>query len=118
MKLKKLKSIANNSLRSELWTPQPIGEDPFHWMKPTHEITVDLIKGELSPSMGGDSVERYYKGISEWFHVALQKEGIPLEVIDRAVLLIAPHGKACIIEAQGRIFRSNPPKHKISKLYK
>ena len=51
--------------------------------------------------------ERYYKSIVNWFHEVLPKEGIPIEIIDKAVLKINPSGKECVIEAQGRKFTSS-----------
>lgn len=109
MKLGRLQSIANNAVRDTIWTPEPAGFDPFSFAKPAWEIIVDLITGELSPDMEGDSVEEFYKAMSRWFHQVLEKEGIPLDVIDSAIIRITPDGgKKCIIVAQGRTFESYP----------
>jgi hypothetical protein len=57
--------------------------------------------------MEGDSVEDYYTTMSKWFHEVLVKEGIPLDVIESAIIRITPDGgKTCIIVAQGRTFES------------
>ncbi|MFX1567545.1 MAG: hypothetical protein ACFFCV_04165 [Promethearchaeota archaeon] len=80
--------------------------DPFYHYTPESEIIIDLKEGTFTPDLEGDDVERYYKSIIDWFHEVLPKEGISLEVIDKAVLTINPQGKECIIEAQGRKFRS------------
>ncbi|MFX0009929.1 MAG: hypothetical protein ACFE9R_06420 [Candidatus Hermodarchaeota archaeon] len=79
--------------------------DPFHHYIPEFEIIIDLKAGTFSPDMSGDDVERYYKSIIKWFHEVLPKEGIPLEIIDQAILKINPKGKECIIKAQGKEFR-------------
>ena len=106
MKLIRLRSIANNAIRESLWTPEPIGEDPFYWFAPKEKVVIDLVKGELNPDMKGDSVQKFYKAMSRWFHQALKKEGISIEVIDSAKILVTPKGKECIIIAQGRTFKS------------
>lgn len=108
MKLVRLKSIANNATRDLIRTPEGILLDPFQAWRPLQVIVIDLLKGLLSPDMEGDSFEQYYKAISRWFHGALQKEGIPLEVIESATLTITPEkGKKCVIKAQGRVFESS-----------
>jgi len=80
--------------------------DPFYHYIPEIEIELNLITGELIPDMEGDDVENYYKGIFEWFHEVLPKEGIPLDLIDKAILKITPNGKGSIIQAQGREFKA------------
>ncbi|MGY5877250.1 MAG: hypothetical protein RTU30_15970 [Candidatus Thorarchaeota archaeon] len=68
---------------------------------------VDLVKGTVTPDMEGDSVEEYYTTMSRWFHDVLEKEGIPIEVIESATITITPTGgKTCVIIAQGRTFES------------
>jgi hypothetical protein len=85
----------------------PYQIDPPFFHKPPETITVDLVKGTLSPDMEGDSVERFYMAITEWFHAVLKKEGIPLEVIESATITISPEEwKKCVIVAQGRTFES------------
>ncbi len=106
MKLNRLKSIVNQTIRESSGDSQGYMVDPFFYHTPEFEIIIDLKTGTFSPDLGGDDVERYYKSIIEWFHKVLQKEGIPLEVIDQAVLKINPKGKECIIKAQGREFSS------------
>lgn len=80
--------------------------DPFEHYTPEFEIEVDLITGKLTPDMEGDDVERYYTAISKWFREVLRKEGIPIEVIDKAIIKLSPKEKICIIQAQGREFTS------------
>lgn len=106
MKLIRLKSIANNAIRSSIWTPEPMGIDPFHRFRPRETIVVDLISGDIKPERQGDDVERFYKAMSKWFHRALKKEKIPLSVIESAKITISPSGKKCIITAQGKEFES------------
>jgi hypothetical protein len=106
MKLIRLKSIAYNALRTETGTSTGYMEDPFYHITPKREILVDLISGTLTPNMQNDDVEKYYKAISKWFHEVLPKEGIPIEVIEKAIIIISPKGKKCIIKAQGREFTS------------
>lgn len=107
MKLNRLKSIANNALRDTIWTPEPAGSDPFSFIDAPEVIVVDLVSGTLTPDMEGDSVEDYYKTMSRWFHEALKKENIPLEVIESATITITPgKGKKCVIVAQGRSFEA------------
>ncbi len=67
---------------------------------------IDLKSGTFTPELEGDDVERYYKSIIDWFHKVPPKEGISIEIIDKAILKISPQGKECIIEAQGRKFTS------------
>ena len=81
--------------------------DPFYHATPDREYVIDLLTGTITPDMKGDDVEKYYKGISKWFHEVLPKVGIPIDVIDKAIIVITPDGKECIIQAQGREFRSN-----------
>lgn len=106
MKLIRLKSVAYNALRTEIASSTGYMEDPFYHITPTREIIVDLISGNLTPTMQNDDVEKYYKAISKWFHEVLPKEGIPIEVIEKAIIIISPKGKKCIIQAQGRKFTS------------
>ena len=106
MKLIRLKSVVFNALRTETGSSKGYIIDPFYYTTPTKEIIVDLISGTLTPNMQGDDVENYYKAISEWFHKVLAKEGIPIEVIEKAIIIISPKGKKCIIEAQGKEFTS------------
>ncbi|MFW9873315.1 MAG: hypothetical protein ACFFG0_09450 [Candidatus Thorarchaeota archaeon] len=80
--------------------------DPFYHYTPEQEILIDLKAGTFMPDLEEDDVERYYKSIIDWFHNVLPKEGIPIEIIDKAILKINPQGKECIIEAQGRKFTS------------
>ena len=111
MKLIRLRSIANNAVRESIWTPEAVGLDPFYWVTPKEKIIINLVTGKLTPDMEGDSVEKFYKGMSKWFHQAIGKEGIPLEVIESAEIIISPEGKKCIIKANGKIFESFPEKN-------
>lgn len=107
MKLRRLQSVANNAVRSSIWSHQPPGFDPLAFHAPPFEIVVDLLRGTLMPDMEGDSVEQYYTTMSRWFHDVLKKEEIPLEAIDSASITITPDGgKICVIIAQGRTFES------------
>ena len=106
MKLSRLKSVANECVRSSIMREGKYLIDPFYHYTPEIEIDLDLITGEFTPNMEEDNVENYYKEIYEWFHEVLPKEGIPLEVIDKAILKISPSGKECIIIAQGREFKA------------
>ena len=106
VKLSRLQSVANNATRGEIWT-HGRGFDPFKFHDAPFEIVVDLVSGILTPDMEGDSVEEYYTAMSRWFHDVLKKEGIPLDVIESATILITPGGgKTCMIVAQGRTFES------------
>jgi hypothetical protein len=109
MKLKKLKSVAYNAVRTSTGDEKGYMLDPFEHYTPEFEIVVDLITGKLSPDMGGDAVERYYTAISKWFREVLPKEGIPIEIIDKAIIKLTPKEKICIIKAQGREFTANVP---------
>ena len=107
LKLSRLQSVANNAVRYSIMSHGPYQIDPLYYHSPPETITVDLVKGALSPDMEGDSVERFYMAITEWFHDVLKKEGIPLEVIDSATITISPDAsKRCVIVAQGRTFES------------
>ena len=106
MKLNRLKSVVNQVIRESAGDSQGYMVDPFYHYTPEHEIIIDLKKGTFTPELEGDDVERYYKSIVDWFHEVLPKEGIPMEVIDIAILKINSKGKECIIEAQGRKFTS------------
>jgi len=48
------------------------------------------IRGELKPEFESDDVEKYYKAMSRWFHQVLEREGIPLDVIKSAKIIITP----------------------------
>jgi len=106
IKLKKLKSVAFNALRQSIAWKGKYRIDPFEHYTPEEEIILDLITGEFSPERDGDDVEEYYSQIYEWFHDVLPREGITLDVIDKAILKINPKGKECIITSQGREFRA------------
>ncbi len=106
MKLIRLRSVANNAVRSSIWTPEAIGYSPFEHIRPKETIIVDLLRGELKPDFQGDDVENYYKAMSKWFHQALEKEGIPLDVIESAKIIITPEYTQCTIIANGRAFES------------
>lgn len=106
MKLSKLKSVAYNAIRTSVGDEKGYMLDPFEHYTPEFEIEVDLITGKLTPDRGGDDVERYYTAISKWFRKVLPKEGIPIEVIDKAIIKLSPKEKKCIIQAQGREFTS------------
>lgn len=107
MKLNRLKSIVNQLIRESSGDKKGYLVDPFYHYTPESEIIIDLINGIFTPDSGEDDVERYYRSIINWFHEVLPKEGIPIEVIEKAVLKISPEGKECIIEAQGRQFSSS-----------
>ena len=107
MKLSKLKSVAYNAIRTSRGNEKGYMRDPFEQFTPEFEIVVDLITGKLSPDMGGDDVEKYYSAISKWFREVLPKEGIPIEIIDKAIIIITPKEKRCIIKAQGREFTAH-----------
>ncbi|MFX1395128.1 MAG: hypothetical protein ACFFAH_16370 [Promethearchaeota archaeon] len=107
MKLNRLRSVVNQCVRSSAGRDGKYLQDPFYHYTPEIQIEVDLITGNLIPDMEGDDVENYYKGISEWFHNVLRKEGIPLDVIDKAIIKISPKEKECIIQAQGRVFKAS-----------
>jgi len=106
MKLNRLNSVANQVIRESSGDSQGYMVDPFYHVKPENKIVIDLKTGTITPDPEGDDVDRYYKSIINWFHKVLPKEGIPIEIIDRAVLKISPVGKKCVIEAQGRKFTS------------
>jgi hypothetical protein len=108
MKLNRLKSIVNDLIRTSI--SRPNGQyliDPFEHYTPEIEINIDLKNKTISPDLDGDAVETYYNAISDWFHEVLLKEGIPIEIINRATLNISPKGKDCLIVANGRKFRSS-----------
>jgi hypothetical protein len=104
MKLIRLKSVVYNALRESIWTPEAIGTYPFEHIRPNQTIVIDLVKGELTPDMEGDDVEKYYKVMSKWFYGALEKEGIPINVIESATIIITPEFRKCEIKAQGKVF--------------
>ena len=106
IKLNRLKSIVNQALRSSAGNGIKYFQDPFYHYSPEFEIKIDLLTGILIPDMEGDDVEKYYKVISNWFHEVLPKEGIPLGVIEKAVIKLTPEGKECIIIAENREFRA------------
>ena len=109
MKLSRLKSVAYNAIRTSSGDEKGYMLDPFEHYTPEFEIEVDLITGKLTPDMEGDDIERYYSAISKWFREILPKEGIPLEIIDKAIIKVSPKEKRCIIKAQGREFTAYVP---------
>ena len=107
MKLNRLKSIVNQILRESSGDEKGYMVDPFYHYTPENEIVIDLISGTFTPDLEGDDVERYYRSLINWFHEVLPKEGIPIDVLDNAILKINSEGKECIIEAQGRKFTAS-----------
>ncbi|NHJ22371.1 MAG: hypothetical protein EAX91_15605 [Candidatus Lokiarchaeota archaeon] len=101
-----MKSVVNQVLRESSGDSKGYMIDPFYHYTPEREILIDLKEGTFNPKLDEDDVERYYRSIVNWFHQVLPKEGISMEVIDKAILKITPNGKECIIEAQGRTFHS------------
>jgi len=106
MKLNRLKSVVNQVIRESSGDSHGYMVDPFYHYTPENEIIIDLKKGSFSSNLDGDDIERYYNSIIGWFHKVLPKEGIPIEIVDKAILKINSKGKECIIEAQGRKFTS------------
>lgn len=106
MKLNRLKSVANQVLRESSSDSQGYMVDPYYNYTPENEIIIDLKTGTFTPDPGGDDIERYYRSIINWFQAVVPKEGIPIEIIDQAILKINSKGKECFIEAQGRKFTS------------
>jgi hypothetical protein len=104
MKLIRLRSIANNAIRETIWTPETIGTYPFEHVRPNQTIVIDLVHHKCTPDMEGDDVEKYYNAMSKWFYGALEKEGIPIEVIESATITITPEFRKCEISAQGKTF--------------
>jgi hypothetical protein len=104
MKINRLKSVINQVLRESSADSGGYRLDPFYHYTPEIEIIIDLKSENITPDFEGDDVERYYRSIIKWFHEVLPKEGIPIDVIDSAILKISPKGKCCKIEAQGRKF--------------
>ena len=104
MKLNRLKSIVNQAIRDSCGSSEGYLLDPFYHYTPETEIEIDLISGKFTPNIEGDDVERYYRAIIEWFHEVLPKEGIPIDVIEKAVIIISPQGKKCVIRAKEREF--------------
>ena len=69
---------------------------------------MDLITGTITPSRDGYDVEKYYEAMSKWFHGALEKEKIPLEVIESAeIIFTMPDTVNFFIKAGGRTFESH-----------
>lgn len=104
MKLNRLKSVVNEAIRFTITSKSGYLQDPFIMFSPEVEYEVDLIAGKITPNCEGDDVENYYKKIAAWFRDVLPKEGIPLDIIDKAIIEISPERKKCIIQAQGREF--------------
>ena len=107
MKLNRLKSVARDALRTSQGSKKGYLIDPFSMYTPEIEFEIDLITANIIPDCDGDDVEIYYKEISAWFHEVLPKEGIPEEIIDKAIIKISPKEKKCIIKAQGRLFTAS-----------
>ena len=102
MNLKKLKGIANNAVEVD-W------RNPFHFdfISAPFTVKVDLITGKITPNMKGDDVEKSYKIVTKWFHEVLKKEGIPIEIIDEAKIIVeSKKNPVCIIKAKGREYSS------------
>ena len=101
MKLSKLMGIANNAVQAGSWN------FPFSFVKPPYPIEVDLVTGNITPDPQGDDVEAHYKKVITLFHESLKREGIPLSVIEKAV--IRPGNEAnpvCTIISRGKTFSS------------
>lgn len=108
MQLKRLKGIANDALRQFMLTPARMTNPLFQFGKINENITVDLLTGKIDPPRKGDDVEDYYRNLSSWFKDALLKEGIPIAIIDKAVIVITTDGaQICTITANGKMFESS-----------
>lgn len=107
MKLNRLKSIVNQVINTSASVDGKYALDPFDHYTPEIEIEVDLLTGKLTPDMEGDDVEKFYTSISKWFREVLLKEGIPIQIIDKAIIQLSPQGKTAIIQAQGREFKAS-----------
>ena len=73
---RKLQSLAKRILVTEIFNPELgyVGFDPFSTWRPREITIVDLINGTLTPDRKGDDVERFYKAISNLFHLYLNLE--------------------------------------------
>ena len=107
MKLNRLKSVVNQILKTSANVDGRYARDPFDHYTPEIEIEVNLITGKITPDMEGDDVEKFYTSISKWFREVLPKEGISINVIEKAIIQLSPQGKAAIIQAQGREFKAS-----------
>ena len=107
MKLNRLKSVVKEALRTSQISTIGYIIDPFSMYTPEIEYEIDLITGIIVPDCEGDDVEKYYKQISLWFYKVLPKEGIPIEIIDKAIINITLKEKKCIVKAQGREFTAS-----------
>lgn len=108
MKLNKLKSVVNQTIRSSSGSKETgYLVDPFYYYRPKFEINVDLVKKTFTPDLEGDDVEKYYRTICDWFHEVLPKEGIAIEIIESAILKISPEGKKCVIKVKGKTFQAH-----------
>ena len=106
MKINRLTSIVNQAIRDSCNTSQGYMLDPFHHYTPESKIEINLLNRSIKPEREGDDVEVYYMGIISWFHEVLPKEGIPLEIIDEAIINISSLGKECTIKAKGKEFKA------------
>ncbi len=106
MKLNKLNAIAHNALHlGEAFNPLTM----LHITLPC-EIQIDLLTGKFTPELNeDDSLRKHYEGVINWFHQEVQKEGIPIDVIEEAKIIIYKNTDyKCIIKAGGRMFGYQP----------
>ncbi len=87
-----------------MWKPVTLGPYPFEHLRPKETIMIDLVGGILTPDREVDDVEKYCKAMAQWFWEVLEKEGIPMNVIESATVSITPESRKCGIKVQGRIF--------------
>ena len=105
IKLNRLKSVAKGVIRGSIVRKNYYRIDPFDHYTPEETITLDLLTGIFTPERNGDDVEEYYGKIHDWFIEILPKEGIPLNILDKAILKITPEGKECFIKVQNKEFK-------------
>lgn len=107
MKLIRLRSIANQAVRETMWTQWYTGDWPYKHFTTKDEYTVDLLTGTVTPNREGDDLERFYLAMSKWFLQVLEKEKIPVDVIESAKIVAdLPESYTCVIKAGGKTFES------------
>lgn len=99
--IKRLRSIAENALRSEMLTPEGRYADPFAMIAPRGTFRVNLLTGRIAPDHPSDSVSEYYTRLAKWFVRTLEVEGIPIAFIEKAEILVLRYLKRCVVTAGG-----------------
>ena len=103
-KIRKLKGVAHSAISLDYRDPLKEGF-VIKYLPP--KIEANLLTHKITPNLKGDDIEKHFKLVFKWFPEVLEKEGIPIKIIEEAKIIVEPGSRpVCVIKAEGRIYSS------------